>query len=472
MRYSIRLKLTVFLTAIITLMIAALLLFSYQFSSPYFINQKTEEIEQLYLVIVESLQQNTDTLSPSIVAREENQHIWATIWDDSYTILYSSNIVDPAIYEEYTFSSSPQVQQHINKRTGEGSLMLLGIVEANGTTLHIALGSPTSAVHHSVDLIFKVTSQVAGIIIILGAICAWFFGKHFTQPILAVEKTAQAVAQFEFTSPTEVANRKDELGTLGKSINVMAGQLSSLIAELKAANSQLEQDVEQQKKQENIRKEFLANVSHELKSPLALLSMSCENLRENLPPEEHAFYCDVVSDECLRLGKLVKNLLQIANLESPNGKMEREHFDLSALTRRVCEKNGLLLNEKKLQLDTNIADGLFIDGSPFHIEQAMNNFIENAKKYASPGGRLEIALRSLAGFVEFSVYNDGEPIEAAHLERVWESFYRADQARTHDAAMSAGLGLYIVRTIVEAHHGSYCARNLESGVLFSFCLPA
>lgn len=473
MRRSIKLKLTAFVTTIIIFIIGIQILFNQQYATPFFIHEKTTQIEQLYLELAISLNNVGGDVKKIITPYEENDHIRVAIWDDEGETIYSSNIEELAHYQKASikFREQPSVKYRANYRTGEESLMILGLIKNNTRSYHIVIETPISAVHHSVELILKLNLIIAMGVLLIGSICAWWFGKRFTKPILEIDRVAQAVTDLDFSKKVSASLREDEIGKLGNNINLMSDQLADLIGKLQLANEQLEKDIDYQKQIDNMRKEFIANVSHELKSPLALLTMSCENLKGDLPHIDKEFYCDIIIDECLRLGQLVKNLLDISALENGIVSMNPENFDFASFTRWICLKNKAFFYEQNIIVKTNIAHNLHIYGDKFYLEQAVTNYLDNAKTHTKENSVIEIGLEREEENVKFYIFNEGDSISEDHIDRIWESFYKVDLARTHSNEMHTGLGLYIVRTIIASHGGTYGVRNRDNGVEFWFRLP-
>lgn len=474
MKQSIKVKLTIFVMIIILLVIGMQIAFNRYFALSFFFYEKGNQIERLYQQIEDFYLYSEGDLGKIIMPYEENDHIRVMIWDENGKVIY--NTVNEAVsykYSESDFLYEPKIIYRENERTGDDSLMILGRVNSDGGIFKIAIETPTAAVHHSVQLILKLNMMIGLIALIFGCICAWWVGKRFTKPILVIDNVAQAVADLDFSKKVDFPLRNDEIGTLGNNINIMSAQLSDLIEKLQIANQQLEKDVDYQKQIDNMRKEFTANVSHELKSPLSLLIMYCENLKEDLPHIDKAFYYDVIISESLRLGELVKNLLEVSALENGMTKMKKEIFDFSKLSQWVCTKNDVLFQDKGIQFKALIEKGIFISGDTFYLEQAIQNYLDNAIAHTEPEREVAACLMRKAHSVRFSVFNEGSPISEEDLNQIWDSFYKSDRARTHaqEKEIHAGLGLHIVRTIITAHGGEYGVVNQEKGVEFWFSLP-
>lgn len=467
MRKSIRVKLTLLVVSIIVLVVILQIGFDMRFAETYFMQEKSSQIEKLYDSLKDIMKDNQmDQINVLADTYEKRHHIWTAIWSEDGENIYNKDFEGLNVYkEDYLFSDIPVIEKR------EENLIMSGIIDGSGTKYYLLLGSPVSAVHHSVKLILKLNMKISVFAAILGIMGAWVVGKKFTTPILAIDKVAWAVSNLDFSKKVELASGEDEIHILGNNINLMSKHLSDAMEKLQLANIQLERDIIYQKKMDKTRKEFIANISHELKSPLALLTMSCANLKDGkLQEEDKVFYCDVIMDECLRLGTLVQKLLEIAKLDNETEAMPKEVFNFSDFVEWVFSKYLIVLKEKEIRVKAEIEPDISVLGSRAYLEQAIVNYLDNAMNYTEEKGKIEISLQSDGEQLVFSVFNRGLPVKEDCIEHIWDSFYRLDQARTHNEEMHAGLGLYIVKTIIEAHNGKYGVFNEKDGVTFWFSL--
>lgn len=311
-----------------------------------------------------------------------------------------------AYKEDYLFYDRPVIER------GSENLTLSGLIEGSDTEYYVLLDSPVSAVHHSVRLIFELNTKISVFAVIIGMIGAWIAGKKFTKPILEIDEVARAITKLDFSPKVELTSREDGIGTLGNNINLMSSHLSDAMEKLQLANAQLEKDIIHQKNLDKMRKEFIANVSHELKSPLALLTMSCANLKDGCMQEDDKnFYCDVIMDECLRLGTLVQNLLQIAKLENAIEVMQKENLNFSDFVEWVFSKYFVVFKEKEIRVKSEIKPDIYVFGSKVYLEQAIINYLDNAVNHTEKKGKIEIFLKSDNSQAVFSVFNLGRPIK-------------------------------------------------------------
>jgi len=199
--------------------------------------------------------------------------------------------------------------------------------------------------------------------------------------------------------------------------------------------------------------------------------MYCDNLKNDVPGIDKDFYYDVIMDESTRLSGLVTKLLEISSLENGMAKMVFHQVDLSNLVTWLCSKKEVMFSNYGIPLEWVIEERLYVKGDAFYLEQAINNFIDNAFKHTNGQEAIRVELSDLGTEVKFTVTNTGDIVSSEDLEHIWESFYKVDKSHTPSKETHAGLGLYIVKTIIESHNGSYNARQTDSGMEFSFTIP-
>ncbi len=316
-------------------------------------------------------------------------------------------------------------------------------------------------------------SLLTGILtLLIGSLAAYCYSKKFTGPILELNEIARRIAKLDFSRKYKTgpnSNPGDELGELGKSINFLSDELGKSIQELREANMKLAEDIEQKQKIDQMRKEFVSNVSHEIKTPLALIQGYAEGLKANVAENEadKEFYCNVIIDEVIRMNKLVKDLLDLSRIESGFYQLEPEEFDLVELVRLALEKYKLKLKVEGVLAQLEGPESILVKADYFHIEQVFLNYLNNALHHVDERKVIKITITGLAEKVRVSLFNSGKPIPEEDLDQVWFSFYKVDKARTRSYA-GTGLGLSIVKAIMEQSRNRYGVFNHEGGVEFWF----
>ena len=222
---------------------------------------------------------------------------------------------------------------------------------------------------------------------------------------------------------------------------------------------------------EQMRREFSANVSHELKTPIALVQGYAEGLKENIndDPESMDFYCDVIIDEASKMNKLVKNLLTLNQLESGKDAAVMERFDLTALIKGVLSTMDIMVKQKEARVIFNETEPLYVWADEFKTEEVVTNYVSNALHHLDGEKIVEIKIQKQEDRVKVTVFNTGTPIPEADLPNLWNKFYKVDKARTREYGGS-GIGLSIVKAIMEGMNQQYGVQNFDNGVEFWFTL--
>lgn len=336
----------------------------------------------------------------------------------------------------------------------------------NGDRLTIRV--PLVSIKESVDVANRFILIIGSIIIVLGSMLAFWFSKKFTKPIVEVNKIARNMAKFDFDQKCKISG-KDEIGQLGQSINYLSGELNRAITELNIKNKKLEEDIEKERKIDEMRKEFVSSVSHELRTPLSLIQGYAEGLACNIneSEEDRKFYCDVIMNETNKMNKLVKDLLNLSQIESGYFQIEKTEFDLTFLMEYVLNKYKSIFEEKNIKLLFEQSESIIVCGDMTRIEQVLTNYINNAINHIDGNNTIRISKIIYGNKVRVNVFNTGKHIPDESIENIWKSFYKVDKARTR-AYGGYGLGLSIVKAILDLHNNKCGVENIEDGVNFWF----
>ncbi len=343
---------------------------------------------------------------------------------------------------------------------------LVGFLD-NGDLVFIR--SSYENIQESVAISSKFLAIVGIFTIVIGAVFMFIVSSSFTKPILSLAHISERMAGLDFDSRYEDIKRSDEIGQLGKSINKMSEKLENTITDLKSANIELEKDIAHKVEIDELRKEFLSNVSHELKTPIALIQGYAEGLKDNVndDPESREFYCDVIMDESRKMNNMVKKLLSLNEIEFGSNKLTLERFDIVALVRGIASSIDILAEQRQVRVVFNEHDPVFVWADQGMIEEVATNYISNALNHVDGPKIIDIRFEMRGSKVRVSVFNTGEPIPDDMLENIWVKFFKIDKARTREYGGS-GIGLSIVKAIMEQHQEDYGVLNHPDGVEFYF----
>lgn len=307
-------------------------------------------------------------------------------------------------------------------------------------------------------------------IVVLSCLIIWFWARRFTRPITELTDISRRMTELDFEAAYS-GHSFNEIDVLGEHFNQMSKELEATISELKAANIELLKDNEKKTQIDEMRKDFINHVSHELKTPIALIQGYAEGLLDNVNEDEasRAFYCEVIIDEAEKMNRLVKKLLTLTQLESGNEQIFMERFDLTALVQGVLNSADILIQQKNAQVIFEEDSPVYVWGDEFKTEQILTNYLTNALNHVKYENKIEICIHKTEAQIRVSVFNEGDPIPDTELDKIWIKFYKVDKARTREYGGS-GIGLSIVKAIVESMNQTCGVRNYENGVEFWFTL--
>ena len=280
------------------------------------------------------------------------------------------------------------------------------------------------------------------------------------------------MSKLEFSMKYIEKNTGDEIDDLGKCINKVSEEFESIIKKLKKNNLELERDIEQKSKIDEMRKRFMSDVSHELKTPISLIQGYAEGLVENVNTDEESknFYAEVILDEANKMDKLVKSLLELMKLEYYDIKFNETNFDVVELINEVVKNCRVRIEEEGVDVEINEQDPVYVLADDFYIDQVITNYFTNAiKNVTQVNGKKEIKINiqkaEEQGKIRISVFNTGKHIEDENMDRIWNRFYKADESRDRSKGGS-GIGLSLVKAIMVKCNNKYGVKNVENGVEF------
>lgn len=362
------------------------------------------------------------------------------------------------------------LQKVYDERLGDYYLEIWGTLD-NGYS--IILRTPIQGIKDNVNISTTLIKYVGGAILAVGIIAAFVVSTYITRPIKQLSNIAEKMSEMDFDARYEGSD-KGEIGLLGKSMNNMSEKLEQNIAELKKANLELKKDIDKKEKLEIMRTDFLSNVSHELKTPIALIQGYAEGLKEGITddPESMEFYCDVIMDEANKMNTMVKRLLTLNQIEFGNDEPEMERFDINELIASVADANAIRAGQKNMSIVfDNRNEHNYVWADEYKTEEVLTNYISNALNHCDGKRAIEVRTGKSedGGTITVTVYNSGKNIADEDLERIWEKFYKTDKARTREYGGN-GIGLSIVKAIMDSMGQEYGVRNVSDGVEFWFNL--
>ena len=314
---------------------------------------------------------------------------------------------------------------------------------------YIEIITPLSFIQEGLEISTRYHLLIIVLALIIGSSMSFVFSKKMTDPILELKEITQRISLLDFNIKFE-KERKDEIGELGYAINKMGGTLEKNIDEINKVNRKLMEDIENEKRLDKLRKEFIASVSHELKTPIAIIQGYAQGLMENIAEteEDRNFYCEIIVEESLKMDSLVKELLLITQMESGYFKIEKEEVDLYQMIKDIRDKYSSKNREIKYIGKKNI----FAYCDEKYIDRVLENLVINALKYSTGDREVTISVDEIGNKYKIIISNESENLSEDDLENIWTPFYRVNKARDRDGH---GLGLAIVRGILENHRSDF-----------------
>ena len=379
-------------------------------------------------------------------------------------ILFGAHATDSVLLEH---EDNYNILRQRDVRLNSEYIILYGTL-ANGNL--ILMRSALESIRESAAISNRFLAIAGVLAVIISAIITVFVSRGITTPIRELSIISDKMAHLDFNAKYRRERRvKNEIDELGEHVNAMSDTLEYTISELKSANLALQKDIEEKIQIDEMRKEFLANVSHELKTPLAVISGYAEGLAEcvNDDAESRNYYCEVILDETEKMNRMVKQLLSLNQLEFGQEALQMQRFDLTELIAGMIEQMSVLLEQNQIRLDFSEKIPMYVWGDEFKIEEVLMNYLSNAIHHARGEKRICVYYTIQESSVRVHVFNTGEPIPEHALPEIWTKFYKVDKARTREYG-GTGIGLSIVKAIMQSHKQDFGVNNHTDGVEFWF----
>ena len=482
MKRSIRRQLLVTFVGTMVIALLAIALINHLFLGRFYESRKVKEIEKAYKTInsLDSLAEEDFNNAIMEIAIQDNLQILITDEDFTtvrstsrdakelaarlfgyYTGFYRDKITVVETADFYTIQKTKDISINTSYLEMWGQL-------DNGKWFLIR--TPIESIENAVNLSNYFYLCIGALVTSIAVISIIMLSKRITNPIVQLSGLSKRMAELDFDA-RYTGHAGNEIDQLGENFNKMSDTLEETISELKTANVELQKDVELKNQIDEVRKEFLNNVSHELKTPIALISGYAEGLKDNIADdaESREFYCDVIIDEANKMNTMVKKLLTLNQLEFGNDQTVMERFDLTALINGVISGMRLLISEKGATVSFKVSEPVYVWGDEFKIEEVVTNYMSNALNHLDYDRQIDVRIRTENGIVTTSVFNTGDPIPEEDIDKIWDKFYKVDKARTREYGGS-GIGLSIVKAIMDAHQQTCGVKNYANGVAFYFTL--
>lgn len=482
---TIKFRITMVVLANVSAIIILLCLFNTFYFEKYYMDSKQGQLKTTYKKICSLLQSykdeemTQDEYKQKISRLCEPLNISAIVIRSDWVVAYASasdveslrvrmekNLLGVINEENIIVRNKDYIMQRVYDSNMKGDyLEIFGYVnEEDSVMLRLPIKSITDSVAISNSFIIKIGFGF----LIIALINSYFVAVNIAKPIRKISALAERMSDIKFDTRYQ-GQDEDEIGILGTSLNILADRLDMTISELKTANNELKNDIESKEQLEIARTDFIANVSHELKTPIALIQGYAEGLKEGIydSPENAEYYCDVIMDEARKMNQMVKQLLSLNQLESGGNQIVMEKINITELVNAIVSANSIRANQNDITMRVDIRKHIVAWADEFRIEEVVTNYVSNAINHCQGEKIITIRAVEKADTVRIIVKNTGNQIPEDDIEHIWDKFYKVDKARTREYGGN-GIGLSIVKAIMEAHNKEYGVNNVSDGVEFWF----
>lgn len=336
-------------------------------------------------------------------------------------------------------------------------------------TYSLLMAIDVKPINQATDALEKTLPFLLIMVIILSFISSFIYSRYLTQPMVKISRISHKLAELDFSEKLNI-NRTDEIGSLSKDLNTLSFKLSNALMELQMANSALRSDIENEQQAEKKRVAFFSSASHELKTPITIVKGQLEGMLHQVGTyKDRDKYLARSLEVVNGLEKTVQELLIISRMDSPGYTLTKNSFELGSLLEQRLIAHEDLFIKKGITLSKTINEDVFTYADRQLLIKVIDNLISNALNYSSEGNQILVQVYNENGKSTVSIENTGVHIPVDKLPRLFEAFYRVDQSHSRQAGGN-GLGLYVVKTILEQHNAYFQIENTRKGVRFYFIL--
>ena len=409
-------------------------------------------------------------LTPKYVANTYNKGNAEAI--DALNSYYNELLKNTDLINEVLSTNTTKSTLFIDQSDGTKKIGVISAISLSSDNDAIVIAAaPIRPIQEAASVISEFYIYIGIGYVFVAIILSLVYSNFISKPLVKIDKVAKKMSKMDFSEKCITA-RDDEIGSLASTLNFLSSNLDKSLTELREKNAKLELDIEKERNLEVMRKDFIASVSHELKTPIGIIEGYAEGIKDGIVDTENAIlYLETIIDESKKMGVLVSNMLELSKLESGVIKPRLEVFNINRLIKKVVNIHSLIASESSLNLVfKENTEYSYVFADPFQMEQVLTNLITNALKYTPKGNDIIVSISEQTPNYIISVLNTGTSIDSSEIDKLFNKFYRVDKARSRNSN-SSGLGLSIVKNLLELHNFKYSLINENNGVNFSFHLP-
>lgn len=432
---------------------------------------KTSDFEDALVTVAKQYDSGIEIFSP------DNRFIYSSENPNQELSLPLSDM--PSIDEEYrmnyethygSIESSSDKGYLIKSYTDGGvSVTFLDcfVFLPDGSRAEVCMQVSQSVMVSKIDFVILFVLMMAVIITALSIV--WVYLKHFTQPIHRIVDVTEKMAKLDFDEKCPETGLS-EMNSLSESINILSSTLDTTLGDLREKNKKLEKDIENERTIDALRQTFIGGISHELKTPIAIIRGYAEGAKmfyEGGNKEMADSYCQTVIDESERMNSMIMKLLEITKYDSGAYTIQTENFYIYELVQDWLDRNVSAIEEKGVKTENNIDALYFGNGDKIILASVVNNYLSNAMSHVEGDMTISARAEDMGDFYRVFIFNSGKQIAEKDIDKIWTSFYRADKSLSRSQGRF-GLGLAIVASIQRLHGRDYGVNNVDGGVEFYF----
>ncbi len=472
------------LGAIVIVTLVSVSILTFYFLGDYYIFEKRGDMENLYNVLSQKCKDGKlygEENSLDNIALFDKEAVSVLITDANGESLITSNADPKALSEQLNYIMfSKDENLELVKTTDNYKILKQNFAKVDDSFLILLGVLPDSnilfirATTSSLNQIAFITTKFLLLMVLITGFFAVCIGRrmvnHLTKPLFDLISITKRISNFDFEATYRPQRFYNEMDDLGEHVNEMSSTLKRAIEQLRTANDSLKHDLELKEETENMRKEFVSNVSHELKTPIALIQGYAEGLQEGIMDDENSrqIYLDIIIDEANKMNRLVREMLILNQLEAGQMNMDLVDFNVTEMIDSVVDSNKINFEAQNITYSFINKCECMVHADEFLVEQVVTNFISNAIHYVLNENILTVRYDFVKkGKVRISVFNSGNNIAKKDIKHIWEKFYKADKARSREYGGS-GIGLSVVKATMDLLHEKFGVENLSNGVEFWF----
>lgn len=482
-RRSIKSKYTIIFAALLAITIISCWLANVLYLGRFYVSRKTNILNETYTFLeinAKNYGYDSNEFKSAFNNLTTRHNLQILILDDDMNVVISNSMNEQGMSDallSYFFEKLDtgfvlyqgdrySIARNFDAENQTEYIQLFGLIN-NGEI--IIMRTPISSLRDSAEISNLFLMYIGLLAIVISIIIAYIVSTRITKPILKLSVLSERMAKLDFDAKYD-GNDDNEIGLLGERMNVLSETLENTISELKSANIELQKDLDRKNEIDEMRREFLSNVSHELKTPIALIQGYAEGLSDCVNDDEESrnFYCEVIIDEAGKMNRLVKNLMQLNELEFGQNNVTFDRFNIAELISNCISSVDILIKQNDIKFIFEANEPIYVWSDEFLIEQVLTNYVSNAIHYCSGEEKsVKISLEKIDGKVRVNVFNSGSHIPEESLPHIWSKFYKVDKARTREYGGN-GVGLSIVKAAMDSLSQNYGVENNDNGVTFWF----